>query len=314
MGTIQTFITLRNQPSPVKVRQSIHYDCILMKPRKLVYPPFPSDTKAFLYYFTPPDKPRIAGELRLRVASSDQPESFKSGSDLLGLDGQPWSLSVYAVSKQYSSLYEKLRDEGLVPDDLDAVLSTFPSNPKYRHHNRPLHTLNDTFVVDFSRHLRTLSIVTEQGMEKLQSFLLFTESRSKHTPYTGEFLNTPRSMTSNEFVGSALARFERSTLPDHEGTRTVVLRFLKIITPVKCVTPNYDGYIGEPKEGELYRRARKRKFNQPPVWSLNIDKPARLSLSFRKNRSLRLLWDATDNLYSGTDGLECRQIHAQTAY
>ena len=97
-------------------------------------------------------------------------------------------------------------------------------------------------------------------------------------------------MTSNEFVGSALARFERSTLPGHEGTRTVVLRFLKIITPVKCVTPDYDGYIAEPKEGELYRRARKRKFNQPPMWSLNIDNQGLM------NKAIRLLWDSTDNL------------------
>ena len=88
-------------------------------------------------------------------------------------------------------------------------------------------------------------------------------------------------MTSNEFVGSALARFERSTLPGHEpqGTRTVVLRFLKIITPVKYVTPDYDGYIGEPKEGELYRRARKRKFNQPPA-ATSVESQYRQSRSY----------------------------------
>ena len=69
---------------------------------------------------------------------------------------------------------------------------------------------------------------------------------------------------SHEFIGSALVRFERSTLPEHEGARTVVLRFLKIITPVKCVIPLYDGHISCPKEGELYRKRRK-------VWSVIID-------------------------------------------
>ena len=95
---------------------------------------------------------------------------------------------------------------------------------------------------------------------------------------------------SNKFVGSALARFERSTHPDHKGTRTVVLRFLKINTPVKCVIPFYDGYIRQPKEGELLRRftsdskeARMDKLN-PPVWSVDIDKSAFL-------RGLQLLWD-----------------------
>ena len=53
-----------------------------------------------------------------------------------------------------------------------------------------------------------------------------------------------------------MARFERSTLPDHEGTRTVVLRILKIITTMRCVIPLYDGNIMPPKEGELHQRAK----------------------------------------------------------
>jgi hypothetical protein len=87
---------------------------------------------------------------------------------------------------------------------------------------------------------------------------------------------------SHEFLGSALARFERSTLPDHKGTRTVVLRFLKIITPVKCVLPLYDGYICCPEEGELYR-----KYTESAVWSVNIDKSEGGLL-----RGFQLLWDA----------------------
>src|ERR1700734_2418555 len=74
---------------------------------------------------------------------------------------------------------------------------------------------------------------------------------------------------SHGFEGSALVRFERSTLPDHKGTRTLVLRFLKIITPVKCVVPLYDGYIRCPKEGELHWRSSKM---DQLAWSVNIDK------------------------------------------
>ena len=65
---------------------------------------------------------------------------------------------------------------------------------------------------------------------------------------------------SHEFVGRALARFDRSTFPDHEGTRIVVLRFPKIITPVNCVISNYDNYVCCPKERELYWRTFKHKF------------------------------------------------------
>ena len=90
---------------------------------------------------------------------------------------------------------------------------------------------------------------------------------------------------SNKFVGIALARFERSTLPDHVGTRTVVLRFLKIMSPVKCVIPHYDGYIVPPKEGELHRKSGLGAKNlNLRAWSADIDK--RVSL-----RCLQLLWD-----------------------
>ena len=83
-----------------------------------------------------------------------------------------------------------------------------------------------------------------------------------------------------------MVRFERSTHPDHKGTRTVVLRFLKIITPIRCVVPNYDGRLMPPKEGELYQRYPIYSENAADkVWSLDIDKARVLA------RGLRLLWD-----------------------
>jgi hypothetical protein len=92
-----------------------------------------------------------------------------------------------------------------------------------------------------------------------------------------------------------LARFERSTLRYHKGTRNLVLRYLKIITPVKCVIPLYDGYIMPPEEGELHRRSPKNLTDEMdsdrPVWSVNIDKP-----KSSVTQSLRLLWDVKDIL------------------
>ena len=90
----------------------------------------------------------------------------------------------------------------------------------------------------------------------------------------------------HKFVGSALAQFERSTLPEHQGTKTIVLRFLKIITPATKVTPSYDDYICCPKEGELYRRvpSRGREKNHQ-VWSIDADKVGSRGWGFR------LLWD-----------------------
>jgi hypothetical protein len=103
---------------------------------------------------------------------------------------------------------------------------------------------------------------------------------------------------SNEFVGTAFARFERSTLPHHKGTRTVVLRILKIITPVECVIPLYHGFIVQPMEGELHRRFPPPRYTKASVewdhlvWSVDIDKSKLVMV-----RGLQLLWDASRLLH-----------------
>ena len=137
----------------------------------------------------PPEKPRIAGELRFRVTSTEDAASFESGSDLLLPDGQPWSRSLYSLSKYYFPLYEKLREDRLIPDDLHMALATLPSKKKQQSSYRRSHilyTINDTFVVDFSRCRTTLAIITEQGMGKLQ-FMIFRDSRGYKLPYTGAY-------------------------------------------------------------------------------------------------------------------------------
>ena len=271
---------LRNQSSPV-VTPSIYYNLKLQR-----YPP---DTTAFLYYSTSPDRPRIAGELRLRVASSDDHASFESGSDLL-INGQPWSRSLYQVSKFYLPLYEKLREDGFVSDELNAILSSYPSRVS---RCQLLYKLNDKFIIDFSITLQSLFAITMRGVTVLTFSGPWIEQRHNkaRAPYKGAYTNKSLlpNDDSNKAVGSALARFERSGHPDHNGTKTVVLRILKIITPVECVIPGYDGHIPQAKEGELHRRyTRSSSHNKlhHPVWSVNIDKP-----KSRFVRGLRLLWD-----------------------
>jgi hypothetical protein len=237
-----------------------------------------------------PEKPRIAGELRLRVTSSDDPASFESGSDLLRTNGLPWSRPLYILSKHYPPLYEKLREEQFIPDDLDRVLVTLPERRiQYSRHN-VLYTLNDTFIINFvSNNSSRFLVITEQGVESLRINRLFFDGRGmfRGTPYTGADTNYHLSIVLYWlFVGNALARFERSTLPDHKGARIVVLRFLKIITPVKCVIPLYDHHIRFPKEGELFQKVSSRD----QVWSVDID-----LFRYRNKhilRGLQLLWDA----------------------
>ena len=281
---------LRNQSNPAIpiLGPRLCYDMTKAsgKRENLHYPP---NTKAFLYYFKSPDKPRIAGELRFRVASSDDHVAFQSGFDLLKPNGQLWSRPLHVVSKSYTPLYENMRGDRLIPDDLDANLSTLPPlSPRYRR-CQTLYTLNDRFTIDFSTD-QHFCVVTEQGVETLHLLRQFVERQfvenqeKRRLPYKGAYSNVHLSIdSSNESVGSFLAQFERSTLPDHKDSRTVVLRFLKVIQPVEYEIPDYEGRIAQPEEGELYQRSYK---SIPKVWSVDIDQKGILS------RSLQLLWDA----------------------
>ena len=174
--------------APVMAPRLIYDMSCEARTRKLLrYPP---DTNAFLYYFTSPENPRIAGELRLRVTRSDNPESFESGFDLLKVNGQPWSRPLYVVAKCYYPLYKSLRGDQLVPDDLDAVVSTLPPiSPRYRR-RQLLYTLNDTFIVDFSNINRCFWVVTEHGTGVLRFLGPFAETRpTLCAPYTGAYTN-----------------------------------------------------------------------------------------------------------------------------
>ena len=170
----------------------MEYDAIRHN-TKMIRPPYPPGTNAFLYYSIAPEKPRIAGELRLRVVSRNHHASFESGSDLFLANGRVWSRSLYGLSKYLIPLYEKLREERFIPDDLHAALSNLPLERSRNRRVQVLHTLNDTFVVDFSRRSRMpLFVITEQGVEKLTLHRqMFSDERKiwRDTPYTGAYSN-----------------------------------------------------------------------------------------------------------------------------
>ena len=176
--SFKPFVSIK-QPSPL-----LFYD---VNNKKNTYPP---DTKAFLYYSMSPaaEKPRIAGELRLRVTSSNDARFFENGSDLLRPDGQIWSRPLFHLPKFFPLLYEKLREDQLIPDDLDRVLVALPSR-KSDHRSHFLYTLNDTFIVDFSSQMVVLNVITEQGMQRFRLQHIFTDRRDKcgdvREPYTG---------------------------------------------------------------------------------------------------------------------------------
>ena len=176
----------------------ISYDRTYQKDGRTHWP-FPPDTKGFLYYTIPPGKPRIAGELRLRITSSDNPASFAGGSDLLRINSQPWSRSLYTISKLYIPLYNKLKEERFIPDDLVTILSTFPPKRLLYGRSQVLYTLNDTFIIDFSSPGQYFFVITEQGVETLPFRGQFFDNRDScgGTPYKGAYTNHHSSMLSN---------------------------------------------------------------------------------------------------------------------
>ena len=147
--------------------------------------------KVFLYYSIPPEKPRLAGELRLRVVSSDDHASFESGSDLLLTNGRAWTRPLYALSKleHILPLYEKLREDRFVPDDLHAPLSTFPSKLRGFRRCQYFYTLNDPLIVDFSSTASDFFVFTEKGAENLDLLCMFYDNRVVYekSPYTGTY-------------------------------------------------------------------------------------------------------------------------------
>ena len=142
-----------------------------------------------------------------------------------------------------------------------------------------------------SRRLTQLSPASSLYLYIKWHFPIIVQSaRIDLTPYTGAYANHYLSIflywifswICRKCLGSIWTF--NAPRPQRHCTRKVALRFLKIITPVKCVIPHYDGYIYFPMEGELHRRSRKLLTIDQSVWSANIDK--------LEVRGLQLLWNA----------------------
>ena len=106
---------------------------------------------------------------------------------------QPWSRPLYP--KYNFLVYKKLREEQLVPDDLDTVLSTLPTEnfDRRRSRIRILYTLNDTFIIDFSSIDLFFFVITEHDVPVVRLSIRnqFFDGRAMCmvTPYTGAYTN-----------------------------------------------------------------------------------------------------------------------------
>jgi hypothetical protein len=230
---------------------------------------FPEGTRGFLYYNSPKvGVPLAAGELRFRVTPGDTPASFVQGSDLLLETGLPWSIPLLVMveksesirkGQQYQPIRQVLLDDGFItPALLETCAALVNSNRcKPIRGSRIIHSFGQLFHITFDLiHLPffTLSMNRLKYRRPLLRCSGHDDIGHYTTPYSGECTRIAWFMPillKSQPPGSALCCFERSNLPQHKGTRKAVIRIVKIISPVTCRYPNYNGPAPLPVEGEL---------------------------------------------------------------
>ncbi|KAK0436015.1 hypothetical protein EV421DRAFT_1716242, partial [Armillaria borealis] len=131
---------------------------------------FPDQTTGFYYYWTHPDLPTTAGQLRFRLTPTSNPSLFESGSDLLKPNGTPWAISVARLFGLQDVYYaHRLLEDGLVTKDL--ISSEYFR--LYQKHRLQLHSvliesLEDAFSLYLPCWSQALHMVTPRGVESIR--------------------------------------------------------------------------------------------------------------------------------------------------
>ncbi|KAJ6546031.1 hypothetical protein DFH09DRAFT_1040323 [Mycena vulgaris] len=231
--------------------------------------PFPAHARGFLYYHFPHGTTPLEGGLRFRCITGNSPSSFPRGHDLLGTSGFPWQISLpqLACRAGYAWIAEQLLQENLVTQEQLAQCQRVfgHRNSIYPHHL--LFHLDSTFLLKFSSQV-VLTVVGEV-LHRLNMPTLCMDQAGVASVFP--------------WTGSAVARFERSTLPENAGRRVLHIRIMKIIQPVAYTVGGYQGRVVRPEEGHLFTV---RYHGGPPLpWAYDLDRDE-IKLS-----ALRVLWD-----------------------
>ncbi|KAF8074029.1 hypothetical protein FPV67DRAFT_782790 [Lyophyllum atratum] len=227
--------------------------------------PFPPKSHGFLYYHHDPKLPPTTGEIRLRLAPHNDPV-FQNGEDLKAVDGSPWAISLLRMTKAYYEPFRiQLLEEGLLDSNLMRVIQEGLSRNYFHPHGTYIHYLGHPFPLDIAHFNHVVRIFTPQKLGVMAIAGMFNDKRKENTegmvPYSGRIL----------------VRFERSTLPQHAGSRFLVLRVLDILEPIKVVCPGYDMHLPIPKKGTLVEKYSwgPHPGPAPRPWSINLDRPAK---------------------------------------
>lgn len=270
-----TYVKLHESPYKMPYLSFVGYT----NDQKGVEVPFPRGIGGFFYYHQPPAASPASGQLRFRITPSSWPGSWASGVDLHLPNGLVWKKSLLEILGKHpklTALHTLLLADGLISSELVQQCKKIMKWRGTLGPNILLFKPGQVFHTAFSAFDKGQFVVVgreAQSYVRIESF--FRDLRSKHVnPYAGDlyFISIifPHTYSDSQlsFSGSALCSFEvydpplsrtrrrsmrnavQNGLP-LPPSRKIVLRVLKIVDPVSCVIPNYDGFVNEPKAGEL---------------------------------------------------------------
>ncbi|KAG6899510.1 hypothetical protein C0993_009591 [Termitomyces sp. T159_Od127] len=181
--------------------------------------------------------------------------NFARGTDLTTPNYRTWSLSLFQISNLGMLPFKALLvREGLA----DAALIDSMSGKVFRGHKRPLHYLEQPFVLDLQCNNFMFKIFDGTTISAVRFEWPFRDSRAR--------------VMANPYSGHVLLRLERSTLPEHANSRVIVLRVLKILEGPRVVIPDYDMRVPMPEEGKLLQSVSRDRRSSVP-YTINLDKP-----------------------------------------
>ncbi|KAG6873065.1 hypothetical protein C0995_003371 [Termitomyces sp. Mi166 len=255
------FIDLSNRTQPA-LRTSLNPPTVrtVLKYHKTIHSnlPFPPSTQGFLYMYTDPRLPILASQIRFRITPSNDPAQFASGTDLVDPHGEPWTLS--ALDLAYYARFEHLKQQ-LLHDGYTEYIDALSKLPKRGPHlRRSLYYLEQPFVIDMSDADCTLAFISSTQIVSGRMYNIFVDLGLNSCPYTGLYPSSTSHLTNTHYyyytpppIGRLILRFERSTLPEHTTTTGtfVVLRILKILSPIQPVDHRYNNRVPVPRPGEL---------------------------------------------------------------
>ncbi|TFK52965.1 hypothetical protein OE88DRAFT_1656677 [Heliocybe sulcata] len=224
------------------------------------------------------------------------------GRDLQLPDGGTWNISLFDIARQskYSGLRAHLISEKLVTAEVvyTALSISAPWGPSRIHPGTGsllIWKFGQGFLVDFRSINVYLWVIGSSVGERLRLRRPFSATMND-SGSTGII----RCVEYTPFTGRALVQFERSTLPQHKGTRTVVLRIVKLIHLTK--SEGFDASrMPEPKDGDLLMTRSVGRHWIP--WSVDVDRPQPGSESRGpSSRALSILFDNEAEHTSGSRG------------